>query len=587
MPQALKMITMDKHYSRNRAEGSALVTVMILTAVMAMVFAAYIRFSMQEHEYVSRYQLKNQAQLAAESLSDYAAAEVINSFKQLGRKDIEDFDFWTPDITAFDSLITNKNIDRSSLNVTVTSLDETGSDPAAFEDLFIDPDNPAYYDDPDKDEWVFARTLRIYATATARNGGNSSTEQSAYVEQVIQLRYNSLLDFAIFCDSDLEFLPEREMHIYGDVHTNQDLYVSSTVGLHFVGKVSASGIFQHGVKVDDGNKFREADGLVSIYNPNEEEEEQFVTISRTSTGEPFKKNGRKGPNENSNGASNGNAPAFSLEYDAYVDNHPNNVRTNGTTFAEEAETYWNGYLKDRVDTIELPGIVAGGELNENYVALEPLISDVSENKQKYSHLSGLILRVTGTARQSADGVRPYNGATGNKTPAADYQSSNYVITGWVYERDSDDNVIFENGGPKEKQVYLPPGLIGDANYSMDLIEVDGQVEVFQNAVAYHEYDETVPLYERHQVEVTGTNDVVWYLSSDLDPDDPDATPPLCTRYGEPNVMKTTREFLFSMMMVTKCMLTLRENGAPNTSPGDSTISARAGIWMHYTSISAN
>ncbi|MGB0373071.1 MAG: hypothetical protein ACPGN3_17210 [Opitutales bacterium] len=447
---------------------------------MSLVFGAYMKLAMFERQSVSRYQLKQQATLAAESLASYATAEVIEQFENLPRVEFENYTSGPIEISdSAKSALLSPNIDPDSLEVVVTTFDEEGNETYSFESLYIDADNRAYMDDPEKGDWVLARTLRIYASATAKNTSDSDSGQSAFVEQVIQLRYNSFLDYIIFCYDDLEFMPEEYMLLDGDVHTNADLYVSSTNGLDFGGKVTASGRFTHGVKYLDGAKFEKALGDVRIKNPNieigedEDESAKFLSILRDDEDsqdlaltDPFR----------------------------WIDNNelkfPDNAAD--TTWETEMDALWDGYLKDGADKVTLPGIVASPETNDNFVAIEPTVSVNEDNDQKYSYLSGLVLKVEGTARE---GDKPYESGTGDDTDG--FTASDYTVRAFIYNDDDGDGQPDFNadGTPSMTEVRLPDGLIGDANYSMTSIENDAVAEGFENITGNYATTTLVPEYE--------------------------------------------------------------------------------------------
>ncbi|MGB0373209.1 MAG: hypothetical protein ACPGN3_17910 [Opitutales bacterium] len=471
---------MRSHFwmGEKRRRGSALVTVRLITFVMSLVFGAYIRFAMSERKSISRYQLQSQAQLAAESLANYAAAHIVDEFQDLPRVAFEDYP--TTQLSISDSVkesILSPNIDPDSLEVIITALDDEGDETSGFERIYIDPDNPAYQDDPKKGQYVEARTLRVVSKATARYSATSTEGESAYVEYMLQLRNSPFLDYILFYNTDLEIMPEENMVVDGNTHSNGDIFVSSSDGLEFAGKVSAAGSFVHGTKVLDGEKFSKALADVSVMNSDGD----LVSLLRTD---------------------DDGVPYDGTDYSHWIDNHPENTRDGADDVSWSDEmAEWDGYLKDGADQISLPGVEPYSEgNNDSYVSIEPIIplsNDSAEaaiqeeqRTQQYSQIAGLLLKVSGNPRQGDKPYDPVNGANG------DFVANTYQVQAFKYDRDDDGNVVTDNAGePILIEVKLPTGLIGDANGTMDTIENDARVESFSNVAGRYEYTESEPVYE--------------------------------------------------------------------------------------------
>ena len=263
--------------SIGKRRGSALISVVMITFMLSIIFGAYIRFAMADRQSISRYQLQTQAQLAAESLANYAAAHIVDEFQDLPSVAFEEYPATKLDIE--DEIIEamlSSHADPDSLEVVITALDGEGDETTGFEKIYIDPDNPAYQDDPKKGQFIEARTLRVIASATARPTPDSDQGQSAYVEYVLQLRNSPFLDYIFFYNTDFEIMPEVQMVVEGDVHSNGYIYVSASEGLDFDGKISASGRFMHGTKVLDGEKFSRSLADVRVMGPDGE----YVSLLR-------------------------------------------------------------------------------------------------------------------------------------------------------------------------------------------------------------------------------------------------------------------------------------------------------------------
>ncbi|RIL06988.1 MAG: hypothetical protein DCC75_10395 [Proteobacteria bacterium] len=89
-------------------------------------------------------------------------------------------------------------------------------------------------------------------------------------EAILQLRFKSrlvpLFQFAVFYNKDLEILPGPAMNLNGPVHVNGDLYLNSNTSLDINGQVSASGSIYRGRK--DGTQTPICNSVpVRIMNP--------------------------------------------------------------------------------------------------------------------------------------------------------------------------------------------------------------------------------------------------------------------------------------------------------------------------------
>ena len=120
--------------------------------------------------------------------------------------------------------------------------------PASGALYYIDPTDPNNRLDPLVGQWVFRRDVQVIARATAVPT-TVDKPVTCYVTQTISVRGAPLFSHAIFySNNDLEIFPGPTMNVYGPVHCNGNMFVSSQSSgssLNFNGPVSCTGNIFH------------------------------------------------------------------------------------------------------------------------------------------------------------------------------------------------------------------------------------------------------------------------------------------------------------------------------------------------------
>lgn len=221
-----------------RDRGSALLTVVILTAMLALLTASMLSYTLNERRGNERNRLILRAKNMAENISLYAAEQI--STKLYRTRSSTPVAFMTgsnavsmpPDDvldTAYTSADTGMEV-RAGLT-TATGL------------TFIDPaTNPG---NANAGLQVNTCSVPIITKATANHPSLGSVV--AYTQNDLAVDMIPLFQFAIFYNMDLEFGPGADMVISGPVHTNGNFIARCQTGftntVQFTDRVSASGGF--------------------------------------------------------------------------------------------------------------------------------------------------------------------------------------------------------------------------------------------------------------------------------------------------------------------------------------------------------
>ncbi|MBC8011693.1 MAG: hypothetical protein H7067_16535 [Burkholderiales bacterium] len=244
--------------------GSALIAVIILTTVSLIFVGSLIGWSLTERRLTIRNALLLESRNAAEALAEYGFAQIQEKYETRGfaNLDPDGTDALVAPPTAFWA---NSNVNTASgLSELVggTVLTKSTGTGTYF---YIDPANPNNDNDPLKGKWVWRRDVSVIAKATVSHP--TGADIVSYATQSISVRGAPLFAHAIFYNMDLEIFPGPEMHIYGPVHANGDVYLSSqgSASLNFHGQVTAAGNIYHSWKHGvGGNQNKEGLGSGNI-----------------------------------------------------------------------------------------------------------------------------------------------------------------------------------------------------------------------------------------------------------------------------------------------------------------------------------
>ena len=228
--------------------GSAIALSLIFAGVLAAVIASMLRWVLTEASLNQRSLYRLEARNAAEAVAEYGMCQVryrmentanflANSFTPSGANAL------TAPAT---SLFTGTHVDTSSLRLVggnISNVVSAGSTTL----YFMDANDPNNINDPLKGKWIFRRDIPLYAKATVtfQNG----PPISAYVREKISVRGAPLFAHAAFYNMDMELAPGSVMNIYGPVHVNGDIYVSSQgTSVNFYNTVTCTGNIYHAWK---------------------------------------------------------------------------------------------------------------------------------------------------------------------------------------------------------------------------------------------------------------------------------------------------------------------------------------------------
>ncbi len=232
--------------------GSALVTVLLFTFVLAMIVASMLQWSLQERRMNTRTGYWLEARNAAEALAEFGTSQIATQFNNAASPATFDPAGTSPVVLPPTSFFTGGNVDTSTYNATThpTGMEliaGTGyTVPSTGALYYIDPADPNNRLDPLVGQWVFRRDIQVIARATAVPP-TKDKPVTACVTQTISVRGAPLFSHAIFySNNDLEIFPGPTMNIYGPVHSNSNIFISSQgSSLTFNGPVSCTGNIYH------------------------------------------------------------------------------------------------------------------------------------------------------------------------------------------------------------------------------------------------------------------------------------------------------------------------------------------------------
>lgn len=217
--------------------GSALVTVVILTTIMAILTASMLRYTITERRGNERNRVILRAKNMSESISAYAAEQITTKLYRL--RSASPIAFMTgsnaiylPPVSflqAADSTYT------SGSNMEVYA-GLTGSTGLVFIDPSTDPTNP------NAGLQVNTANVPIIAKATARHSALGLIP--SYSQLNLAVDFVPLFQFAVFYNMDMEIWPGADMILSGPVHCNGELSARSATGftanVQFTERVSSS-----------------------------------------------------------------------------------------------------------------------------------------------------------------------------------------------------------------------------------------------------------------------------------------------------------------------------------------------------------
>lgn len=220
-------------------KGSALITVIMLIAIMAILTASMLKYSGSEERSNVRQRLILRSRNMTENVALYASEQITNKLYRLRSNSPMAF-------------LGANGIALPPADVLTTSF----SQPADVEAragltttsglVYIDPTLPANAGNPNAGLQVSNSIVPIIAKSTMHQP--SIGDVHTYAEQDLEISMMPLFQFAVFYNMDMEFGPGPNMTISGPVHTNGDLIARIQTGfantLRFTDRVtSAKGFY--------------------------------------------------------------------------------------------------------------------------------------------------------------------------------------------------------------------------------------------------------------------------------------------------------------------------------------------------------
>lgn len=219
----------QKSKIRPRKEGSTLLATIIILTVLGAVFASVISLGLTERKINVRHEARLEAKTVAESLLEYAFAQMETAFSEQTNLPADTFDSLdTPPASFFGDKVVSNSFEVVASDVSST----TGF-------TVLNQNDPLNAKDPMKGKRLFIKEVTAYAKATV-NPPVGSTDITAYAKQTLQIRDSPIFSHAIFYNLDLDIHNGPLMNISGPVHTNGSLRVNTLHGLNFLGPVTAA-----------------------------------------------------------------------------------------------------------------------------------------------------------------------------------------------------------------------------------------------------------------------------------------------------------------------------------------------------------
>ncbi len=223
--------------------GSALITVILLTAIMAILTTSILRYTINERRGNERNRVQLRAKNMAENISVYAAEQLTTKLYRSRATAAMAFiggsnQIHLPDSSGNTSVLSNVTFATTSgMEVRAGMLA-----PSPY-NFVTDATDPNY------GLQVSTATVPIIAKATVTHP--SIGAQTAHVLQEMEIAMTPLFQFGLFYNMDLELFPGQDMSIMGPVHTNGKLMARGEVGgtavLTFSDRVSAAaGLYADG-----------------------------------------------------------------------------------------------------------------------------------------------------------------------------------------------------------------------------------------------------------------------------------------------------------------------------------------------------
>lgn len=225
-----------------------MVVAIVFCGVIAVLVASMLKWVMTEAGLNQRALLRLEARNAAEAIAEYGMCQI--RYRMENTSTFSTNAFTPSGVNALalppSSLFAGTHVETAGNALTGGSIATILSSSSASL-YYVDANDPNNTNDPLKGKWIFRRDIPVYAkaTVTVPNG----PPITAYVREKISVRGAPLFAHAIFYNMDMELAPGSTMNIYGPVHANGDLYVSSQgTAVNFYNTVTCTGNIYHAWK---------------------------------------------------------------------------------------------------------------------------------------------------------------------------------------------------------------------------------------------------------------------------------------------------------------------------------------------------
>ena len=228
-----------------RRRGSALITVVMLMAMMAVLTASLLTYTMTEKRGNVRNILQLRAKNMAENITLYAAEQISTRFYH--SKPTVAYPF-----TGSNALYMPDTADPVGTATTLGNHNVLGTSPYAVPgsmELYAGVQTPttmaAVTDPTDSNYGLYVSTVTvpIIAKGTVNHPVNGTF--SSYVLQEMKVSMAPLFQFGMFYNMDMELYPSQAFTVAGPVHTNGSLIAhpnsTATIDIRFTDRVTAAG----------------------------------------------------------------------------------------------------------------------------------------------------------------------------------------------------------------------------------------------------------------------------------------------------------------------------------------------------------
>lgn len=216
-------------------KGSALITVVMLTAIMALLTASMLKYSGGEQRSNERQRIVLRSRNMTENVILYASEQITNKLYRLRSNSPMAF-------------LGSNGISLPPTDVLITPY-STAADVEVRSGLtttsgltYIDPALPANAGNPNAGLQISNSIVPIIAKSTMQH--SSIGQISTYAQQDLEVAMMPLFQFAVFYNMDMEFGPGPNMTISGPVHTNGNFIARIQTGfantLRFTDRVTTA-----------------------------------------------------------------------------------------------------------------------------------------------------------------------------------------------------------------------------------------------------------------------------------------------------------------------------------------------------------